>query len=414
MKQGDISMSKSLPSIELPDVYAIGQIFTRATDWKSALDQIIHRIRPAFIFDNFVVYLLDPKLNVIEVAYAKATGRGHSAQAEVAWGETISNQVLQSHCTILQEPNETTEERLQRPYLLATPLQIRQEIIGTIVFIRFGGPAFTDQAIQFAEYLAANLSLLINYQNKELELSTVESLRRTLRAQGDFIATLSHEIRSPLGFIKGYTTTLLRPDAQWDLPTQQQFLRIIDQETDRMEKLLQNLLDSAQWESGQVKMDWQPVRIETLLHDLALRFQTHHPELHIELHITQPLPLLQGDPRRLSQVFDNIVTNTLKYAPNSPVIIYANQTDQQIELRFEDHGPGIPAEYLPMVFERFFRGPEQAVRADGSGLGLFICRQIILAHQGNIFITSQPGQGTNVHIQLPCSPTDSSSSKEAR
>ncbi len=407
-------MSKSLPPIELSDIYAIGQILTQATDWKSALDKIIQRIRPAFIFDNLVVYLLDPRLNVLEVTYAKATGRGHSAQAEVAWGETISSQVLQSRCTILQEPDETSEERLKRPYLLATPLQIHQEIIGTIVFIRFGGPAFTNEAIQFGEYLAGNLSMLINYQNKEHELSTVESLRRTLRAQGDFIATLSHEIRSPLGFIKGYTTTLLRPDAQWDLPTQQQFLRIIDQETDRMEKLLQNLLDSAQWESGRVQMDWQPVRIEALLHDLTLRFQTHHPELQIELHIEQPLPLIQGDPRRLSQVFDNIVINSLKYAPNSPVIISAERTANQIELCFEDHGPGISAEYLPMVFERFFRGPEQAVRADGSGLGLFICRQIILAHQGDIFITSQPGEGTKVHIQLPSPPADPALSVEAR
>lgn len=404
-------MSKSNPSIELSDIYAIGQVLTRASDWKSALDTIIRCIRPAFIFDNLVVYLLDPRLNVMEVSYARATGRGHSAEAEVAWGEIISGQVVQARTSILQEPDNTTEERLQRPYLLAAPLQIREEIIGAIVFIRFGGPAFTQPQIQFAEYLASTLAITITCQSKEQELSTVESLRRTLRAQGDFIATLSHEVRSPLGFIKGYTTTLLRPDAEWDRPTQLQFLQIIEQETDRMENLLQNLLDSAQWESGKVQIDWQPVRVEALLHDMVLRFRPHHPELEIELHIEQSLPLIQGDPRRLSQVFDNILVNAIKYAPHSPVHVHTTRNADQIELRFQDEGPGIPTEYLPMVFERFFRGPEQAVRADGSGLGLFICRQIVLAHHGQIFITSQPGQGTCVHILLPCPSTPSTTSE---
>lgn len=397
-----MTSNASAPSIQLDTLYMISQTFAGAKNWKPALDKVMRQVRPVFIFDNMVIFLTDPRTNVPEVAYAKATGRGHNAEAEVAWGELMATQIAQCSETTLQEPPDQPDlPRLQRPYILGLPLLAGDENLGSMIFIRFGSPPYTPESIKFAEFLAQNLALLIEAENKEQELSTVDALRTTLRAQGDFLATLSHEIRSPLGFIKGYTTTLLRSDANWDPKTQYEFLRIIDQETDRMEKLLENLLDSAQWESGRARVDLQPLRLETLLNDLVIRSRVHHAGLNIIVEINGALPVIEGDPRRLTQVFDNLVVNAVKYAPGSPLIINAEKSNHHVEISFIDQGPGISPEALPYVFDRFYRGPDQARRADGSGLGLFICRQIIQAHNGDITISSTLNQGTAVKIILP-------------
>ncbi len=388
--------------IQLGTVYLVSQVFARANTWKPALDTVLKHIRPSFIFDNMVVFLNDPKTGVPEVSYAKATGRGHNAEAEVSWGELIATQVLQTRKTVLQEPpNQPDLPRLERPFTLGIPLLVGADNLGSIIFIRFGSPPFTPADVQFAEFIAQNLALLIEAEAKEEELNTVDALRTTLRAQGDFLATLSHEIRSPLGFIKGYTTTLLRSDANWDTNTQKEFLRIIDQETDRMEKLLENLLDSAQWESGRARVDLQPIRLEPLLNDLVIRSRVHHAQLNISVEIDGTLPIIEGDPRRLTQVFDNLVVNAVKYAPGSPLMVVAEKKPDAVEIYFIDNGSGISPEALPFVFDRFYRGPDQARSADGSGLGLFICRQIILAHNGDITISSTPGEGTTLKISLP-------------
>ena len=394
--------------IQLETVYQVSQVFARATTWKPALDNVLKHIRPSFIFDNIVIFLMDKKTGVPEVAYARATGRGNKAEAEVSWGEISANQLQQARQTVQQEPPDQPDlPRLERPYTLGVPLLVGLDSLGSLIFIRFGSPPFTRPEVLFAEFVAQNLALLIEAEAKENELSMVDALRTTLRAQGDFLATLSHEIRSPLGFIKGYTTTLLRSDTNWDPNTQREFLRIIDQETDRMEKLLENLLDSAQWESGRARVDLQPIRLEPLLNDLVIRSRVHHPNLNISVDIDGTLPLIEGDPRRLAQVFDNLVVNAVKYAPGSPLIITADKKTTSVEIRFMDNGPGISPDALPFVFDRFYRGPDQARSADGSGLGLFICRQIILAHNGDISVSSTLGQGTTLIISLPLPLPDS-------
>ncbi|HPA33670.1 MAG TPA: ATP-binding protein [Anaerolineaceae bacterium] len=391
-----------LPPIEFDHVYLISRIIGQAGNWKSALDQILSQVRKVFIFDNVAVYLLDTTRRTLDVGYAKAAGRGHSREADVAWGENLSSQVMLKRSTILQEPpDDPAMDRLERPFILGVPLIANQQILGTIIFIRFGSPPFTPTQTQFAEYLGQQIALLIAVQQRETELSTVESLRQTLRIQGDFISTLSHEIRNPLGFIKGYTTTLLRTDKQWDADTQQEFLKIIDQETDRLQELIENLLDSARLETGLIVMNFQPVRVEAVLNDIITRSRLHHPGLEILLQINPPVPPIIADARRLTQVIENLLNNIEKYAEGSPAIITVHHQDSQVFIDVADKGPGIPEKYLELIFERFFRNPEREKQVYGSGLGLFICRQIIHAHHGSINVESTPGEGTTFTIALP-------------
>jgi signal transduction histidine kinase len=208
-----------------------------------------------------------------------------------------------------------------------------------------------------------------------------------------------------LGFIKGYTTTLLRSDTNWDQETQQEFLRIIDQEADRLQELIENLLDSARLQSGNLKMDFQAVRLETLVKSVADRLHVHHPDMNVHIKPENQGTLIHGDPKRLGQVFENLLNNAVKYAPSSDVWVTIEPKDSEgVLIHIEDHGPGIAQRYLPHIFDRFFRNPELEPYVHGSGLGLFICKKIIQAHQGQIYATSIAGSGTTFHIMLPYQP----------
>ncbi len=392
------------PTIQLDDIYAICQLAKQARSWRPALVQILKQVRKTIIYDNVAVYLLDRNTGSLEVSYAKSVGRGRSSEADVAWGEVAAGLVFQTGDKVLQEPEPNPNlDRLEQPFILGMPLKLEQEILGAMVFIRFGGPHYTPEQIEYASFTAQLAGCMIGVQELKQQLSTVETLKQMLDIQGDLISILSHEIRNPLGFIKGYTSTLLRSDTEWDAQTQREFLTIIESETDRLERLLENLLDSARLESGQTIIKFLPVRLEALFNDMKERAKLQYPDMQIEVQIeTSPATVL-GDPRRLTQVFEYLLSNSAKYAPGSPVHINVQQMDQPkgILIRFSDSGPGIPEKHLPFIFERFFRNPEQNLQIYGTGLGLYIARQIVLAHHGRITATSDAGKGVTFHIFLP-------------
>jgi signal transduction histidine kinase len=149
-------------------------------------------------------------------------------------------------------------------------------------------------------------------------------------------------------------------------------------------------------------MDFQAVRLETLVRSVADRVKLHHPDMKVNLDSRQPGVVIRGDPKRLGQVFENLLNNAVKYAPGSDVWVTIDVKENEgVEILIWDQGPGIPQRYLPHIFERFFRNPELEPYVHGSGLGLFICKKIIQAHQGQIYATSTVGEGTTFHINLP-------------
>jgi signal transduction histidine kinase len=129
--------------------------------------------------------------------------------------------------------------------------------------------------------------------------------------------------------------------------------------------------------------------------------QVHEVSLDIKLDFAEIPPIL-GDSMRLSQVFENLFVNAIKYAPGSPLVVHLERGRNNVRVAFSDKGPGIPEGYLPFIFERFYRVPGQTIT--GTGLGLYICKQIILAHHGKIWAESVMGQGTTFFLELPLDP----------
>ncbi|MEW6400769.1 MAG: ATP-binding protein [Chloroflexota bacterium] len=390
---------------------ALNEVFrnvAQKSDWKAALDMLFISLRSEFVFDNVAVYLLDPRTKGLDVVYARAMGRGKTAEADAAWGEIVASQVLNAGTTIVHEPVKAKTKplnqinRLQQAYLMGLPIHLGGRLSGALVFIRFGGPPYSDAHVSLASLQAFWASSLIERRDLQGAREELESVQRQMRLQDDFVSTISHELRTPLGFIKGYSTSLLRQDTTWDEATTHEFLNIIDEEADRLTHLIDNMLESARLQSRTLQFKFSPLRLDALVRDVTTRLKTHHPELEIELDFQSILPI-RGDSVRLSQVFENLFSNAIKYAPGSRLTISMRQEDSQLKVAFADRGEGIPEEFLPFIFERFYRVPGEA-GVTGTGLGLYICKQIILAHHGKIWAESKLDKGTTFFIELPADP----------
>ena len=383
------------------DDFLLSKIAAECGPWKPQLDKFFSQARKSFIFDNLVIYWAGSETNPAEVVYARSIGRGKSAEAEVAWGSSIVSKVLSERKAVIEIPSKTDQtDRLQLPYILGLPVFVSETLVSALIFIRYGGPEFTKQDQETAKFLADLVSSVLRQKYLSELTEMLETEKNTSKLQFDFINTISHELRSPLGFIKGYATTLLRDDTQWDRGTQVDFLQIIEREANNLTELIDNLLDSSRLQSGLMKFNFQVVRIDSLLRDEINRARMTKPEQKIELICSNDVPTIVGDARRLAQVIDNLLSNAQKYAPQSLIKIEVVNTAEEIVITFSDNGPGIPKVYLSRIFTRFFRVPENSLQQHGSGLGLSICKQIIDLHNGSISVDSDE-TGTIFTIKLP-------------
>lgn len=376
-------------------------LLSSTASWKEILEELFLVSREDFIFDNLVIYQTDFETGSLDVLFAKSTGRGKSAEADASWGESLANKVIHENRMICEEPGvEGLKDRLAYPYILGIPINPEVKLPGVLVFIRFGGPTFCDEDCRYAQWTANLTTSIVRKKLLDEFMSKIENIQSVTKLQADFISTISHELRSPLGFIKGYTTTLLRTDTNWDRETQKDFLEIIERETNNLTDLIEDLLDSSRLQSGQMKFDFHLVRIDSLIRDEVNRVHLTNPEQKIELDFESDIPAIEGDPRKLAQVFDNLLSNARKYASDALLIIKLYKEKKHLIIEFIDCGPGIPKIYQPRIFTRFFRVPEQSMKAHGTGLGLFICKQIVENHEGTISVSSSQ-TGTIFRISLP-------------
>lgn len=225
--------------------------------------------------------------------------------------------------------------------------------------------------------------------------------------KSQLLSTVSHELRTPLASIKGFAATLLRQDVRWDETTQRDFLRIIEEEADRLTEIIDNLLDMSQLEAGVLRVDKEPVQLRTLIRDVVdeMRMRTEAHWFVVDL--PAALPRVSADSRRIRQVLHNLLENAIKYSKSGQITISCEVEDADVLVSVSDQGEGIPVEFLDQVFERFFQIDGASTRRiGGSGLGLSISRGIVEAHGGRIWAESTPGQGSTFRFTLPLAGND--------
>ncbi len=295
---------------------------------------------------------------------------------------------------------------------------------------------------------AVIVSILLAERARDLRIAmTREAREEAERLKAELIGTVNHELRSPLAAIKGYAATLLRHERRLTRDERHEFLLTINEASDRLEVIVERLLEMSELEAGSIRIDRVPVDMA----HLALAAIAHTEQqgsaqtpgrftfkLSLEDAGGQPaeaVPPILGDPRRLHEVLHNLLENAMKYSPSGGVIeivlrpimsqqVYSlglpglqpadgpagedhssplpQQPRPLLEIRVQDSGMGIPAEHLERIFERFHRVDTRLTReVDGLGLGLAICKRIVSLHHGIIWAESGPGNGSIFHVWLP-------------
>jgi len=232
------------------------------------------------------------------------------------------------------------------------------------------------------------------------DLTRLKQLERT---REEFVANVSHELRTPLSLIKGYTETLL--DGAKDNPeVATKFLQTIQRNAERLQFLIEDLLTISELESGRIKMNLQSVRLHSLVDRVLEDFKTQAGTRRVELKNEVPELTARADADRLQQVLGNLIGNAIKYGrEGGHVNVSGQQLDgTAIELCVQDDGPGIPADALERVFERFYRIDKARSREQGgTGLGLSIVKHIVASHGGKVWAKSEPGSGAAFYFTLP-------------
>ena len=237
-------------------------------------------------------------------------------------------------------------------------------------------------------------------------------VEQSQKAQRNFVANVSHELKTPLTSIQGFAQALL--DGTAATPDEQkQSIQIIFNEAGRMHRLVVDLLDLARLDAGIADFKLAPVDLAILLKTIAERFAPQASRSQISLQIlANSLPPVTGDGDRLAQVFSNLVDNAIKFTPpGGKIAINSSTAGNYINISVADTGIGIPAEALPHIFDRFYQidSARQGGEKHGAGLGLAIVREIVQNHSGTIQVKSQPGQGSEFIVILPLTATSQTS-----
>jgi len=233
----------------------------------------------------------------------------------------------------------------------------------------------------------------------------VTALRELEQAKSDFVSTVSHELRTPLTSIKAYTATLRRDDVEFDNRTREDFLSVVEEETDRLTRLISDLLDVSRIESGKLELKRRDFDIAKLVKIVADKMQSQTSKHAIKLDAPDGTSLVHADPDKIEQVIMNLVDNAVKYSPSGGEVVVALRTyPRKVEFSVHDQGVGIPEDQLAHIFEKFHRVDNRATREiGGTGLGLYVSKSIIEAHRGTIWAESKPGEGSTFYFTLPLS-----------
>ncbi len=230
----------------------------------------------------------------------------------------------------------------------------------------------------------------------------ITKFREAEELKSTFISVISHELRTPVSLIKGYAETLRREDARWDSEVVRDGLAVIEEEADRLNEMVENMLDASRLQAGGMRLNMSEVALDKLTERLVEKFRTQSDKHQLETDFPPDFPVIVGDEARLTQVLSNLLSNALKYAPGGKVLVRGTYTPSEVIVAVTDEGPGIAEPDLPHVFNRFYRANSDLTkRVKGTGLGLYLAKAVVDAHGGRISVESPSGRGTSFIFALP-------------
>ena len=275
------------------------------------------------------------------------------------------------------------------------------------------GTTFSEQiSLDNGSVLSVNLAPVMNNNEFYGTVSVLRDITHLIevdRLKSEFVATVSHELRTPMTSIKGYVDIMLMGVSGEMSDQQLRFLKVVQQNTERLTILVNDLLDLSRIEAGQVNLERLPVELQKLIEEALEEIQrvsmTESKSLQMKIDIPADLPSVSGDPDRVRQILINLLSNAYYYTPpDGQIYIQARCVGEEIQVDIQDTGVGIPPKEQDRIFERLYRGDNHMVYASsGTGLGLSIVQKLIQMHHGRIWVQSSgiPGEGSIFSFTLP-------------
>ncbi len=288
--------------------------------------------------------------------------------------------------------------------LTVLPLHGPNGVVGVLTLARRRGalPAPDERPVLTA--ICDQIAVAVENTRLAGELRRLEAQHEVQRLRSELISAVSHELRTPLGFIKSYATTLLREDTPIEPATRRQFLEIIDEETVKLAHMIDELLDASRLQAGRLPIDPQPVPLGALVaRAVGKAGPTLADDRGVVVHLPDDDPVVLADELRIEQVLDNLLENAARYSdPGSDIDVALVREDGHALVSVTDRGDGIAEAEFEQIFEPFYRGASSKQRGvRGAGLGLAICRGIVEAHGGRIWVESVQGSATSFLLTLP-------------
>src|SRR5579872_3591328 len=292
----------------------------------------------------------------------------------------------------------------RRYHVLALPMQQHDQLLGVIYVFRYvdaGG--FSDRDLHVLDVFARQASGALQQARATADMLAEKT--RLEEMQNTFVSIVSHELQTPVAIIKSYAATLAREDAVWSPETIQRVSRNIEDECDRLTRLITDLLDLSRIQAGRVAMRVGSVDLPEIASEIIDQLGPRSPQHSLRLSFPPNFPIVRGDADQLRRALFNLVQNAIKYSPEGGEVLIAGEVRAPgaVVVRVIDHGVGIAPCEEERIFERFHRTDNRLSRATaGVGLGLYITRSIIEGHGGRIWAESRdPGAGSVFTMVLP-------------
>ena len=287
---------------------------------------------------------------------------------------------------------------------VAAPLPAGDRVLGMLSVSRRTPSSFSADDVSLITLLGRQVATAVeNIRSFEAERNAAEELRRLSALRADFVSLVSHELRAPMASVIGCAATLR---SRWRVLRPQQresFLALIEDETSRLAALIGDVLDTSRMDAGTFSYSFAVVDVEQLVREAVAMTQLGQEDVQVRAKVVSPLPAVQGDRERLRQVLLNLLGNALKYTVGGDEVeVRAAASNGRVEIAVTDHGPGIAPADQRLIFEKFGRATPSG-STPGAGLGLFIARSIVEAHDGSLEVESTPGTGATFTVALPVS-----------